>query len=87
MSRSKKMFIAAATQNKGGLHRSLGIPMDKKIPVKKIQKAEHSKNPKIKKEAVLADTLSHLRPHKKAGGSINPMIKKTMNYKGSSRSR
>ena len=59
-----KMFIKEATKNKGGLHRSLGVPEGKKIPAKKIEKAEHSKNPKIKKEAVLAETLSKLRKKK-----------------------
>lgn len=87
MSRAKKMFIQSATENKGGLHRSLGIPMDKKIPIKKIKKAEHSKNPKIKKQAVLAETLSQLRPHKKGGSVMSKQCERKMNFKGSSRSR
>ena len=57
-------WIAKATQNKGGLHKSLGVPMDKKIPAKAIAKAEHSKNPKVRKEAVLAETLSKMRKKK-----------------------
>lgn len=87
MSRAKKMFIQEATQNKGGLHRSLGIPQGKKIPVKRIKKAEHSRNPRIRKEANLAETLSHLRPHKKEGGSLMPHLTKNMNFRGSCRSR
>ncbi len=56
-----KNWIAKATQNKGGLHRSLGVPLGEKIPVKKLAKAETSSNPKVRKEAVLAKTLSKLR--------------------------
>lgn len=55
--RSKKDWIANATKNKGGLHRALGVPLDQNIPDKKLDKAEHSNNPKIRKEAVLAETL------------------------------
>jgi hypothetical protein len=50
-------WIAGATKNKGGLHRALGIPENKKIPMSMIDEATHSKNPKIRKEAVLAKTL------------------------------
>jgi hypothetical protein len=35
--------------------------MGKKIPMKKIEKAEHSDNPKLAKRAVLARTLRGLR--------------------------
>lgn len=48
--------------HKGGLHRSLGIPEGKKIPEKRIIKAEHSRKPKIRKEAYLAETYKKLRP-------------------------
>ena len=57
-------WIGKATQNKGGLHKSLGVPMDKKIPAKAIAKAENSKDPKVRKQAVLAETLSKLRKKK-----------------------
>lgn len=53
-------WIAEATQNKGALHKNLGVKEGDKIPAKKLAKAERSKNPKIRKEAVLADTLKHL---------------------------
>lgn len=56
-------WVQSATANKGGLHRSLGIPAGEKISAKKIIKATHSSNPKIKKEAVLAETLKGF--HKK----------------------
>lgn len=95
MSRAKKEFwMKEATENKGGLHRSLGVQMGKKIPVKKIEKAAHSKNPKIKKEAILAETLAKHRPHKMGGsvkgGSTMPEIepkKLKINFRGSCRSR
>lgn len=50
--------------HKGGLHESLGIPEGKKIPMKKIKKAEHSKSPKIKKQAVLAENFAKIRKKK-----------------------
>lgn len=54
-------WIAKATKNKGALHRKLGVPEGKKIPAKKLSKAEHSKSPKLRKEANLAKTLKGLR--------------------------
>jgi hypothetical protein len=57
MKMADKKWIAEATKNKGALHRSLGVPAGEKIPVKKLDKAAKSSNPKIKKEAVLAKTL------------------------------
>jgi len=53
-------WIAKATQNKGGLHRSLGVPEGKTIPKTKIKAAE-KKGGKVGKQARLADTLSKLR--------------------------
>jgi hypothetical protein len=47
--------------SKGKLHRALGVALDKKIPEKKLMKATHSKNPTLKKEAVLAETLKGFR--------------------------
>jgi hypothetical protein len=54
-------WIAGAIKHPGALHKSLGVPEDKKIPAKKLKKAEHSKNPTLRKRAVLAETLSRLR--------------------------
>lgn len=42
---------------KGSLHKALGVPVGKKIPMSKIKKAEHSKSPLLRKRAHLADTL------------------------------
>lgn len=59
----KKKWIQGAIKHPGKLHRDLGIPEGKKIPAKKLAKAEHSKNPAIRKEANLAKTLKKM--HKK----------------------
>lgn len=48
---------ALGPNSKGKLHRELGVPEGKKIPSSKLKKAEHSKNPKLKKRAILANTL------------------------------
>jgi hypothetical protein len=42
---------------KGALHRALHVPMGKKIPLSKIEKAEHSRSPVTRKRARLAETL------------------------------
>lgn len=60
MGRAKKNFIKGAIKNPGGLHKSLGIPQDKKIPALRIKKAEHSKNPTVRKQAYLAETLKKM---------------------------
>jgi hypothetical protein len=57
-------WIAGATQNKGVLHRSLGVPEGKKIPKAKIEAATHSDNPKLRKRAFLAETLAHMHKAK-----------------------
>lgn len=48
---------ALPESSKGKLRAKLGIKKGEKIPAKKLTKAEHSKNPTLKKEAVLAKTL------------------------------
>ena len=57
---AKGNWIAAATKNKGGLHRSLGVPMGKKIPASKLAAAA-SKGGKVGKQARLAQTLKGFR--------------------------
>ncbi len=57
-------FIQKMHMKKGALHKSLHVPEGKKIPEKKIEKAEHSKNETLRKRAVLAETLKRLRSHK-----------------------
>lgn len=61
-------WIAEATENKGGLHRSLGVPEGKTIPGKKLMNATHSSNPKVRKQAQLAETLKKL--NKRYGGEF-----------------
>lgn len=58
-----KNWIAGAIKHKGALHKTLGVPKGEKIPEKKLEKAEHSKNPLTRKRANLAETLKGLRSH------------------------
>lgn len=55
-----KNWIAGATKNKGALHRALGVPAGEKIPEKKLEKAEKSRNPTMRKRAALAETLKRM---------------------------
>lgn len=43
--------------HKGKLHRELGVPAGQKIPAKRLEKAEHSKNSEVKRDAVRAKTM------------------------------
>ena len=54
---SSKKWIKNAIKNKGSLHKALGVPEGKKIPEKKLEKAEHSKDSLMRKRASLAETL------------------------------
>lgn len=51
---SKKRAIKLNPEHKGKLHRALGIPSDKRIPLAKEEKAKHSGNPETRKEANFA---------------------------------
>lgn len=51
---------------KGKLHREIGVPVGEKIPAKKLAKAEHSKNPEVRRDAIRAKTMEswhHTGPH------------------------
>ena len=61
---AKEKWIQGAVKHKGALHKELGVPQGKKIPEEKIEKAEHSKNPKLRKRAVLAETLKKMHKGK-----------------------
>lgn len=61
MAKEKWIQNAIKPSSKGKLHEALGVPMGKKIPEKKLEKAEHSKNPSLRKKAVLAETLKDFR--------------------------
>lgn len=56
-----KNWIQGAIKKPGALRKKLHAKKGKKIPVSKIEKATHSKNPTLKKEANLAMTLRKLR--------------------------
>jgi hypothetical protein len=75
-------------ENKGKLHKELGVAKGKKIPLSKIKHAEHSENPAERKRAQFADNArkfhhadgghihddTHVIPPDYAtGGTINPM--------------
>ena len=55
-----KKWIAKAIKRPGALHRALHVPEGEKIPAEKMAKAKHSKNPRLRKEAALAGTLSKM---------------------------
>jgi len=42
---------------KGKLHRELGAPEGEKIPAGKLEKAAHSKDPEIRRDAKRAETM------------------------------
>lgn len=63
-----KNWIAGATKNKGALHRALKVPEGEKIPTAKLEKAENSKSPLMRKRAALAETLGSM--HKAKGGAL-----------------
>jgi len=50
-------WIQKAIKKPGALRKSLNVKKGDKIPEKKLEKAEHSKNPTTRKRAVLAKTL------------------------------
>ncbi len=50
-----KSGIHIKPSRKGSLHKALGVPMGKKIPEKKLEKAEHSKSKKLRKKAQFAE--------------------------------
>lgn len=58
--KNPKNWIKDATKNKGGLHRSLGIPMGEKIPTKTLQAAAKKKG-KVGAQARLAITLKKMK--------------------------
>ncbi len=57
MGKEKWIQKTLGPSSKGALHKELGVPEGKKIPAKKMEEAEHSKNPLERKRASLAKTL------------------------------
>lgn len=56
-----KNWIAGAVKNKGALHRALEVPVGEKIPAGKVATAAKSDDPRLAREARLAQTLKALR--------------------------
>lgn len=52
-------WIQGAIKHKGALHKELGVPQGKKIPEKKLEKAEKAGG-KMGKRARLAETLKKM---------------------------
>jgi hypothetical protein len=59
-----KWIAKATSKNKGLLRKKLGAKAGKPIPAKKLTAATHSKNPKTRAEANLAENLRKMH-HKK----------------------
>ena len=59
-------WIKGAIEHPGSLREELHVPEGKDIPQKKLQKAEHSRNPHVAKQAHLAEELEHFK-HKSGG--------------------
>lgn len=57
MAKDKWIQKAIKPADKGKLRAKLGVKKGEKIPLSKLEKAEHSKNPKTRKQAQLAETL------------------------------
>ena len=60
-----KKWIQKAIKHPGALHKELGVAKGKPIPEKKLEKAEKSKNPKLARQARLAETLKGMSKGKK----------------------
>ncbi len=54
MAKKKKNPIRIKPENKGKLRKSAKVKKGKKIPVSKLRKMKHSKNPKTRKRANFA---------------------------------
>jgi hypothetical protein len=61
---AKEKWIQKAIKKPGALKKALHVKEDEKIPTAKLKKAEHSKNPLMRKRAALAETLGKLRKKK-----------------------
>lgn len=61
---AKEKFIQKAIKKPGALRKALHVKEGENIPKAKLKKAEHSKNPTMRKRAQLAETLGKLRKKK-----------------------
>jgi hypothetical protein len=44
----------------GALHEDLGIPLGQKIPEQRLQQAEHSPKPQVRRRAISAEGFKHM---------------------------
>ena len=61
---SEKNWIKGAIKKPGALRKTLGAKKGEPIPVSKLEKASHSKNPTTAKRANLALTLRSMKKGK-----------------------
>ena len=59
--KEKKNFIKDAIKKPGALRKVLHVKKGEKIPEEKLEKAEHSRSPLMRRRANLAETLKHLK--------------------------
>jgi len=64
MEKKPKKFIQKMKLKKGALHKQMHIPLDEKIPEKKLIKATKSKKPLLAKRARAAEMLKSLPKRK-----------------------
>jgi hypothetical protein len=60
-----KKWIAGAIKHPESLRKELHVKKAQKIPASKLKKAEHSKNPTLRKRATLAETLKSFHKRSK----------------------
>ena len=60
-----KNWIQKAVKHPGALHKALKVPAGEKIPAGKLARAAKSSNPKLAKQANLAETLGKMRHAKR----------------------
>jgi len=58
---SKEKCIPDIDLKKGALRKTLKVKKGEKIPEKKLEKAEKSKNPLTRKRAILAETFRKMK--------------------------
>jgi hypothetical protein len=44
----------------GALHKDLGIPLGDTIPEQRLEEAEHSRNPQVRRRAISAEGFKHM---------------------------
>lgn len=59
--RARGGSIKIKPENKGKLHKELGVPEGKKIPGAKLEKAKNSSNPAERKRAIFAENAKKFK--------------------------